>query len=187
LTLTAAGACPKGKALTRAGASAGDLLYVSGTLGDARVGLAALSRAPRSYLAQRQKRPAPRIALGLVARRFASAAIDLSDGLGQDLSHLCRASKVGAEVALSRLPVSPALVKATGSREAAWREAAAGGEDYELLLAVPARRAKAFERAAARAGQEVTRVGEVTPGAKVRLLQPGGQAAPPPPGHDHFG
>jgi thiamine-monophosphate kinase len=187
LTLTVAGGCPPGRALTRAGAQAGDLLSVSGTLGHSRAGLAQVASSPRSLLARRQKRPSPRIALGLLGRRFASAAIDLSDGLGQDLSHLCAASKVGARVELASLPVSRSLLKTRGSREAAWREAAAGGEDYELLLAIPPRRAKAFERAAAGAGEAVSRVGALTAEEGVRFVDPSGRAGAPPAGHDHFG
>lgn len=187
LTLTAAGSCPPGQALTRAGARANEVLYVSGTLGDARAGLRALKAGRRSGLSARQRRPTPRVALGMLARRFASAAIDLSDGLGRDLLHLCQASGVGAQVEEARLPVSRALLKDAGSPEAAAREAAAGGEDYELLLAVPPGRAKAFERAAARAGERVTRVGVLRPDRAVRFLHPSGRTSPPPGGHDHFG
>lgn len=188
ITVTAAGSCPPGQALTRRGARPGDGLYVSGTLGDARRGVGALAEGRgRSPLAQRQRRPQPRVRLGLIARRFASAAVDLSDGLGQDLGHLCAASRVGAEVALAQLPVSRALVRACGSREAAWEEAAAGGEDYELLLTVPPRRTRAFEAAVARAGVAVTRIGSITPGDSVRFVGPTGRVSRPPPGHDHFG
>lgn len=188
LTLTAAGHTQPGQALTRAGAKAKDLLYVSGTLGDARVGLRALAEGRgRSALARRQRRPTPRVGLGLLARRFASAAIDLSDGLGADLGHLCRASGVGARVAMEALPLSGALLEQTGSVEAARQEAARGGEDYELLLAVPAARARAFEMAARRAGERVTRVGALTSGRAVRFGTPGRRAVAPPPGHDHFG
>ncbi|MGA9525244.1 MAG: thiamine-phosphate kinase, partial [Myxococcaceae bacterium] len=113
LTLTVTGEVPRGKALLRGGAKAGELLYVSGTLGDARLGLELLNR-PRHRATEphpggplrRQTRPEPRLELGLIARAYASAAIDISDGLAQDLGHMCRASGVGAVVELERLPTS---------------------------------------------------------------------------------
>jgi thiamine-monophosphate kinase len=184
IAITAAGEVPRGAALRRDGGRAGDLLYVSGELGAARLGLERmLARGARPD--RRQRRPTPRLALGLLARGFARAAIDLSDGLGQDLGHLCRRSKVGAEVRLFDLPVARAVRKAKGEG-AAWF-AAEGGEDYELLLAVPPGRAAAFERACRRAGEEVSCVGRLTRGAAIRLVDRSGHAAEPPRGHDHFG
>lgn len=123
--------------LLRTGARPGDLLYVSGTLGDARLGLQQLQAGVRRGAAvKRQRRPEPRIALGQVAARFASAGMDVSDGLAQDLGHLCAASRVGVALDLERLPLSPAVRSALGPEGALQ-----GGEDYELLLAVPPTRA----------------------------------------------
>lgn len=194
ITITAAGEVERGRALLRSGARPGDLLYVSGTLGDARLGLELLgaSAAPRaSQAVRRQRRPLPRVALGRVARRFASAAIDVSDGLGQDLGHLCAASRVGAEVELSRIPVSAELRRhcsgAGGGAERAALYAVAGGEDYELLLAVPPARSRAFERACARVGEPVARVGAVSRESGLRLRTSSGKALPPPRGFDHLG
>ncbi len=181
VTLTAAGELQR-PALTRKGGRPGDLLYMSGTLGDARLGLIQLQAGKRrSPSILRQKRPVPRIALGRLASRFASASIDISDGLAQDLGHLCDASHVGAEVELAHLPLSPAV-----RRELGPEAALAGGEDYELLLAVPAERARAFERACSRASERVTRIGHLTRQRRRVLRASDGRLIPPPPGFDHF-
>jgi thiamine-monophosphate kinase len=184
VTLTAAGEAWRGGAMLRSGGRAGDGLYVSGTLGDARLGLACLGmeRAPRAQA--RQRRPVPRVSLGLLGRRFARACIDVSDGLAGDLEHLCRASGVGAEVHLSRLPVSTELRSSAGPD--AWRWALAGGEDYELLLAVPDKVCAMFERACHRARERVTRIGQLTVGRAIVFRQPGGHPVRPPRGFDHF-
>ena len=183
ITLTAAGELPVGAApLTRVGGRPGDLLYVSGTLGDARLGLVQLQRGSRrSPAILRQKRPLPRVALGRLAPRFASAGMDVSDGLVQDLGHLCTASRVGAELEPERLPLSRS-VRASLGIEGALR----GGEDYELLLAVPPGRAVAFERACARAGEVVTRVGRLVEGPPGRIRDPHGHALHRLAGFDHF-
>jgi len=185
VTVTAAGLVPRGRALLRSGARPGDLLYVSGTLGDARLGLSLLDAAPRSPPALRQKRPTPRVALGLLAARFARAAIDVSDGFAQDLGHVCEASGVRAEVHLPRLPRSAALSRHLLDPDEAALFAAQGGEDYELILAVPPDRASAFERACARYGEGITHVGEVQKGSGVILRTSSGKAVPPPRGFDH--
>lgn len=181
VTITAAGELQRA-ALTRKGGRPGDLLYVSGTLGDARLGLIHLQAGKkRGPAILRQRRPVPRVSLGRLASRFASAGMDLSDGLAQDLGHLCDASSVGAEVELPHLPMSPAVRAELGPEGAL-----AGGEDYELLLAVPPERASAFERACARAGERVTRVGRLIQERRRVLRGADGRLIPPPPGFDHF-
>lgn len=133
ITITAAGEVPRGKALRRDGARAGDLLYVSGTLGGARWGVELLAQrsakkrspAMREALV-RQKAPEPRIKLGLLARRFAHAAIDISDGLTQDLGHVLERSKLDVQLAHETLPLAPGLLaimesRRTGLRAARWR------------------------------------------------------------------
>jgi thiamine-monophosphate kinase len=192
LTLTALGEVPPGKALTRTGACPGDRLYVSGTLGDARLGLSMLpgrrarAKLARSGAVRRQLRPEPRLKLGLLARRFAAAAIDLSDGLVQDLGHLCRASKVGARLRAGDLPLSAELRRAHGSAAYLW--ALRGGEDYELLLAIGGRRVSSFERACASAHQKVTCIGEVVAAPGVQILGASGARLPNRDlkGFDHF-
>jgi thiamine-monophosphate kinase len=136
------GFVPAGAALTRSGARAGDVLFVSGTCGDAAAGLALEQRrlqAPaeaRAWLRERFLFPTPRVALGEELRGFASACIDVSDGLLGDAGKLASASHVGAELSWSELPVSEPLAALLGERRA--RELAlTGGDDYELCFAVP--------------------------------------------------
>jgi len=185
LTVTVMGAVRRGRALLRSGAREGDLLVVSGTLGDA-----ALGRWPGAApaLRDRQRRPRPRLALGQAAVGIARAAIDISDGLLQDLGHLCEASGTGARVELERLPLSRAYRAATKGRRDPHEEALSGGEDYELLLAVPPARLGALREGARRAGVPVAVIGEVESKAGVRVVKGGGSLyRPARAGHDHFG
>ncbi len=183
ITITAAGEVPPGaSALTRAGARPDDVLYVSGTLGDARLGLEQLREGRRRTAPiLRQRRPSPRVRLGTLALRHASACLDLSDGLAQDLGHLCEASQVGAQVELARLPLSRSVRDILGPEGAL-----AGGEDYELLLAVPPARTLSFERACARVGERVTRIGKVIAERKQVIQTEAGRQVEVPEGFDHF-
>jgi thiamine-monophosphate kinase len=190
LTLTAAGTAVR-RPLLRSGGSAGDVLYVSGTLGGARLGLTSLSgRSLRHRFLKaerRQRRPEPRVALGLVAARYASCAMDVSDGFVQDAHALLAASKVGADVEVSRLPVDPEVSQAYASPKRALRAALVGGEDYELLLGVPRRHAAAFERACQRAGEAVQAVGRLRRRRGLRLLDAEGRVMHlAVSGFDHF-
>jgi len=172
ITVTVLGSVPRGRALTRAGARAGDRLFVSGALGEAALGLRA--GADRKAVA-RQRRPEPRLALGRALSRVATACLDVSDGLVQDLGHLCRASGVGAEVRLDRLPAR------------SLPDALAGGEDYELLFTVPPSRLGALARATRGAGVPVTDIGEVVARRGVRVLDGAGRPyRVRRAGHDHL-
>jgi len=131
-----------GTALTRGGGNAGDVLFVSGTCGDAAAGLAieqgqlAADRDARAWLRERFLWPTPRVALGERLRGFASACIDVSDGLLADAGRLAQASHAGAELAWAELPLSQPLLEVLGEVRA--RELAfSGGDDYELCFAVP--------------------------------------------------
>ena len=172
--------------VTRRGAKAGDLLFVTGHLGEAALGLRELRRDPaaRSAAVQRFREPPVRLRAGaLLARsRLASALIDVSDGLVQDLGHLCAASRVGARLFIDHIPMPPPV------RRAGVRLALTGGEDYELLCAVPARHRRRVERLAARFGCAFTRIGECVPArGGVRVVDAEGRAVPlNHPGHDHF-
>ena len=142
VTVQLLGFVPAGAALTRSGARAGDVLFVSGTCGDAAAGLAIEQRRltgppeVRSWLRERFLRPAPRVALGEQLRGFASACIDVSDGLLADAGKLASASHVGVELSYSEVPLSEPLAALLGERRA--RELAlTGGDDYELCFAVP--------------------------------------------------
>lgn len=182
LTLTLAGSTPK--PLLRSGARPGDYLYVSGTLGNASCGLAHIhekrpTAAVRACL-EAQRRPVPRVKLGLLARNYASAAIDISDGLLQDLGHVLKASRVGASLDTAYLPLSQALRQMPRPR--ALKHALHGGEDYQLLVIVPASKHRAFEAACRRAKERITQIGEVT--QKRTLLVDGRHVKPL--GFNHF-
>jgi thiamine-monophosphate kinase len=133
LTLTVCGAL-EGLPLLRSGAQPGDLIFVSGPLGEAAAGLAVTNPALR----RAQRRPSPHLAFAARARPWVHAAIDVSDGLAQDLQHVCKASQVGAELDSSKVPVSARLLRAVGPRRAL-SFALRGGEDYVLLVTAPAR------------------------------------------------
>jgi thiamine-monophosphate kinase len=170
-TVQVMGSVPAGAALTRGGARPGDLVYVSGTLGDARAALAVLD-APADSLNEAQRHwldrywlPEPRLALGQRLRGLATAAIDISDGLAADLGHILAASGAGAELALARLPLSPALI---GHPEAI-EFALAGGDDYELCFCVPPARQPAVEQLAAALGLALTPVGRIEAASGLRL------------------
>ena len=160
------GVVPARQALRRDGAKVGDDIWVSGTLGDAALAVAARTRriklkpAELKQAMQRLDRPLPRVALGLALRGVARSAIDVSDGLTADLGHICERSKVAAVVTFERLPVS-ALLRRYLQSPVAQAAVMAGGDDYELCFtAAPAKRV-AVERAAVRARVKVTRIGRV--------------------------
>jgi thiamine-monophosphate kinase len=182
LTVTALGSARPGR-LLRAGARAGDVVVVSGTVGDAALGLA--PGAPPA-LVRRQRRPEPRLALGRALAGIATAAIDVSDGLAQDLAHLCRASGVGARVSLPSLPLSPAYRRVARGLPDPWAPALGGGEDYELCATVPPARVGAALRAARRTGTRLAMVGAIVPGRGVVLEEGDGALHTPPHGHDHL-
>lgn len=179
-------------ALRRSGARAGDLLAVTGTLGDSGAGLAlanggltARDRAAAAAVTRRFDYPTPRVAFGSVARGLASAAMDLSDGLVGDLPKLAGASGLAAHVEVARLPLSPALRSLVSLRQA--REWALGaGDDYELLLAVPPPHRDELAAAARRLDLNLTVIGELRPGNGVHWTEDGGPVAVPARGYDHF-
>lgn len=193
ITLQAHGFVPPGLALRRDGAKPGDGIYVTGTPGDAGLALAsALGKArvaPGHEAAARARldRPEPRVAPGLSLRGVASAAIDLSDGLAQDLGHILRRSGVGAVVEVAHLPLSPALFASLGPDQAA-AIALAGGDDYELCFTVPPERVSRLERAAAAWDCRCTRIGAITAEPGLRLVRADGSGFPlERSGYDHFG
>jgi thiamine-monophosphate kinase len=167
------GHVPRGTALRRSGGRAGDILAVTGTLGDSGAGLAFIAKPPPAadrlaveWLIQRFDYPAPRVMFGLAARGLATAAMDLSDGLVGDLPKLAQASGLAAHVAVDRLPLSDAMLAAATSMQARdW--ALAAGDDYELLLAVPPARFTELEAAAAQLNLRLTAIGELRSGSGV--------------------
>lgn len=183
-----------GAPVRRNGARSGDDLYVTGTLGDSALGLDLLKKKPRdrrgaaAYLIRRHQFPSARVKAGavLARRRLARAMIDVSDGLLQDLTHLCRASKVGAEIRENALPLSSAFKTLAGRKRAV--QALAGGEDYELLFSVRARDRARLEKIKGRLGVPITRIGKCLPaGSGIKLLESSGRPASfSLRGYDHF-
>src|SRR5512138_3339930 len=165
LTVTVVGSAAR--PLRRDGARPGDSVLLSGTVGDAALGL---RKGAAPSLAARQRRPTPRLALGRALGGIATAAIDVSDGLVQDLGHLCLASRVGASLRLEDLPLSAAYRRATRSAADPWAGALSGGEDYELCVTVPVRRVPAALGAAARVGTPLAVVGSILRGAGVQVI-----------------
>ena len=192
LTVTVFGEVPPGAALLRSGAGAGDTLWVSGTLGDARLALEAFRGTLRleasAFEAARRamEQPEPRVALGLELRGVANSAIDLSDGLLGDLGHILERSRVGAQLRLDALPRSAHL--ATQPEPVQRSCLLAGGDDYELLFTAPAHAEAAVLAAAARAGVPVTPVGTILAGSGLQVLDARGQALSLAglAGFDHF-
>lgn len=171
ITVTLLGEVPHGAALLRSGARPGDLVCVSGTLGDAAAGLEILLQDADSEqpLVQRFRRPAPRVALGRQLADKASAAIDVSDGLVADLGHILAASGVGARIALAQLPVSPALEEYS---DQARDLALTGGDDYELCFCIPRNAVK--ELSAGSEECEITVIGEIVEGDELVIVHPDG-------------
>lgn len=172
LSLTIVGHVAPGMALRRSTARVGDGLWVTGTIGDGAMGLLARrGRVPDAdgYLAGRYQLPRPR--LGLDLGGVASAGMDISDGLVQDLGHMARESGVGAIIHAGQVPLSPA-VRALGPQ---WLPTClGGGDDYELLLAVPPAHEARLVAHARRCGVQVSRIGRVVTGAGVRVLDASG-------------
>ena len=184
------GRCPAGAALTRAGARAGDRIFVSGTLGDAGGGLdlalgrrAARPAASAGELLARLRRPVPRLPLGSALRGIASAAIDVSDGLCQDLGHVLEASGAGARVDARLLPLSAALLEVVGDT-AARTLALSAGDDYELLFTVAPDRVNRLEDL--EVADSMTEIGVIEPEPGLRLVGPSGRMVPAPSGFRHF-
>ena len=193
ITIQAMGFVPPGLALRRDGAKPGDGIYVTGTPGDAGLALAvAFGQAivAPEYMADvqmRLERPEPRMTQGLALREFASAAIDVSDGLAQDLGHILERSGVGARLAVDRLPLSPALL-ASLERDAALRMALTGGDDYELCFTVPPKQATRLERLAVARDCRCTRIGVIEAESGLRLVRADGSTFPLERlGYNHFG
>ncbi len=168
ICVTIFGEVAEGRALRRDGARAGDDVWVSGEVGDAALALArsraahgagandsAFDDAPREAL----ERPVPRIALGLALRSIATSAIDVSDGLAQDLGHILTASKIGATLDASRVPVSGTLARE--GDEVRYRCALAGGDDYQLCFTAPQKLRDAVEDAGRNSATRVTRIGAI--------------------------
>jgi thiamine-monophosphate kinase len=176
-----------GTALTRSGAQAGDLVYVSGTIGDGALGLMALrgdlsgiGEADRGALVERYHLPRPRLALGqvLAAQRLATAALDVSDGLVADMGHIATESGLAARIEAGAVPLSAAARTALG-RDRSLREAIlTGGDDYELLFTASSAQASAIAALAGPLDLPLSRIGAMAAGTGVRVVDETGAAIP---------
>jgi thiamine-monophosphate kinase len=180
--ITAIGRQPSGQFVHRSGAKPGDLVVVSGTIGDAALGLLvrqgriALPREDSEYLVNRYLLPHPRVSLAAALRRYASAALDVSDGLVGDFAKLCMASGVTGEIARPAIPLSPAARNAVATYEQAYATALTGGDDYEILATVAEGEADAFANAASAAGVSISFIGRIVAGEGApEILDEGGQ------------
>jgi thiamine-monophosphate kinase len=179
ISLTMIGQLPAGSALLRRGAQPGDDVWVSGTIGDAMLGLevARGELAADPFLLERYCRPSPRLGLGIGLRTLASACLDVSDGLIADAGHIATVSGVRLELQAARIPLSPQARRwlATGPRDGLVR-LASGGDDYELLFCAPAARRGEITALGERLGLALSRIGDVGAGQGVALIDQHGRA-----------
>lgn len=200
LCVTVFGQVPAGQALRRDGARVGDDVWVSGTLGDARLALGALrgewTLPPERLAAARQRleRPSPRLALGMALRGSATSAADLSDGLAGDLGHILKASAVGASLTAEETTkivaagAHPSGAGAPFDAETLLRVALTGGDDYELVFTAPPKARAAVRAAAQASATPVTRIGRIEAEPGLRLVGADGRVSPlAARAFDHFG
>lgn len=188
ISITAFGRVPKGRMVRRAGAKPGDFVMVTGTIGDAALGLDVLrggdvakamahDATGMAALIDRYRVPQPRNALALAVREYATAAMDVSDGLAGDLTKLCRVSGVSADVRLDDVPLSEQARGLVAKGVTDIQRLVAGGDDYEVLCAVPPNAADRFVAAAKAAGTALTAIGEFRAGEEPpRFLDASGKA-----------
>lgn len=204
VSITVFGEVATGRMVRRAAARAGDVLFVTGSLGQAALGLGLLKddHLGRSWglggpdvqaAVRRYRRPQPRLAVRAALLTYARAAMDLSDGLAKDLGRMCRASGCGARIQIERVPRDVVAEAAIAFDPRHWNDVLAAGDDYELLLAVAPDQADAFEAAANAAGGSArepfptTRIGEMTGAAEIRFVDGNGNPLVlAKSGWDHF-
>lgn len=177
ISVTIFGKLPAGTMVRRSGAQPGDVIAVTGTIGDAALGLASLrgkrlldDAAACEALVARYRTPCPRNALAEAIRTHASAAMDISDGLAGDLAKLCAASKVSATVEASAIPLSDPARRILSSGTAGMEILIAGGDDYEVLCTIPENRWESFREAVQRAGVDVAVIGRMQKGASAPVF-----------------
>jgi thiamine-monophosphate kinase len=182
LSLTAFGRVPQGGALLRRGARPGDTVWVSGTIGDGALGLAvaqggliALEPAHRAHLLDRYQVPRARVTVGRALRGVAHASMDISDGLVQDLGHLCSASGVAARISVADIPLSAAAQTALAADKDILASILAGGDDYELLFSAPPEARPAMEQLSIDLDVPLTAIGRIVEGRGVTVTDGAGQ------------
>ncbi len=197
VSITAFGVVPHGAMVRRATAKAGDSIAVTGTIGDAALGVMLrrdpslakrwrLSEPQSAALKDRYLLPQPRIALAGAILHDAAAAMDISDGLAGDLAKMCRVSGVGAEVDVARVPLSDAVRAAIAAQPVLLETALTAGDDYEILLTLSPEKLPAFRAAAAATGVAVTEIGRVTAGQGARFIHDGKTLSFARPSYSHF-
>lgn len=194
LSICAFGTVPQGTAVRRIGAQPGDRLFVTGTIGDAMLGLRALKGslddiAPehREDVVSRYRMPRPRVSFGPALRGAASAALDISDGLVADIAQLAKASGVGAVLGLNRIPLSPAAQTFAGVDPQRLIELATAGDDYEILFSVAPEKTGPLLATAQALGVPLSEIGAIVPGEGVKVFNLDGQEMTVAhPGFRHF-
>jgi thiamine-monophosphate kinase len=197
VSIAAFGVVPHGKMVRRSTAKIGDVVLVTGTIGDAALGLKLrrnsrlakrwrLGNADASKLLRRYRLPQPRNALARAVLRYASAAIDISDGLAGDLDKLCRGSKVAIDVDAAQVPLSKAARAALAAQPELMEAVLTGGDDFEIALMVAPRDLAAFRRATKAAGVPITEIGRVRRGEGARFSQDGKALVFARPAYSHF-
>jgi thiamine-monophosphate kinase len=197
ITVAAFGTVPHGKMVRRSTAKVGDRVVVTGMIGDAALGLLkrkdsllekrwGLTDEQNDYLKERYLLPQPRTALADAVLHFATAAMDVSDGLVGDLAKLCRASGVAAEIDVAHVPFSDAISAAVVADPSLIETALTGGDDYEILLTLPPEGLDAFSAAAQKAEVAVTEIGRVVAGDGARFMSDGRAMTFARPSYSHF-
>ncbi len=193
ITITAFGRVARGKGVTRAGARAGDELWVSGTIGDGALGLLAaqgalpaLTARQRAYLEDRYRLPQPRSTLGPLLPGIATAMADVSDGLLADAGHIADASRLAMSIEREDVPLSPAARAAVTADPRLWANVLGGGDDYELVMSVPVPRRTVLQAAAGSAGIRITKIGRLSSGTGVAVRAGGRAITVPRQGYVHF-
>ena len=194
LSITALGDVPKGSQMLRSGAHEGDDVYVTGTIGDAALGLAILKgdvpcpkKSIRATLVDRYRLPQPRLSIGPDLLKLATACLDVSDGLVADLGHICEMSGLGAEILADDVPLSEAARVVVEQNSDLFNRLLTGGDDYELVFTAAPARGRAVAALARRTGISVSRIGKMTQGSRVQVVTRSGQAvAIKRDGYTHF-
>ena len=172
ISIVVNGVVPQKKAIYRSGAKVGDLIYVTGTIGDASLALDLLNKKHKKidlFLLKRLYYPSPRIKVGLALREIASAAIDISDGLIADLEKIAIASKVGAKIYVNQIPLSENLQRYCGLKKA-WSYALTSGDDYELCFTVPNEKTSQLKKLFKNLNCECRCIGEIIEGIAVSVM-----------------
>ena len=187
VTIVAFGRVVRGKGLGRDGARAGDELWVTGTIGDAALGLLAVrGKLKAPALEKRYRLPQPRTTLGPLLVGIASATADISDGLLADAGHIADASQLSVRIERDLVPLSAEARRVLGAKPALWSNALGGGDDYELAIAVPPRKGAPLLSASRAAGVKVTRIGDFAKGRGVVLTVAGHAQRAAQTGYVHF-